>query len=123
MAAEMRSDSTKAHDGATSRLVWRAVGRRKATCDLGCEHELETWVSKRVTETGTYVMDNGYEKRTMGVYTDRQGTRYFARIEIDFHASTYFVVQREQGRPWIHWQSRPHSVGDRIAVDILGRKL
>jgi hypothetical protein len=122
MPAKTRSDSTKAHDGPDERVVWRAVEHHERLCEFSIPHTVETWVSKRVTKVGMYPMNNGYEIRQMPYYADRQGRLYYARIDIDFHASTYYVTQPEKSRPWVHWQSRPWTPG-RVAFDVLGRKL
>lgn len=97
--------------------AWRVTDRTRATCELGCEHELEHWVRKHLHRVGEYDMNNGYEVRTMPVYADAQGRLYYARQEIDYHASTYYVRQDEPGAKWLHFVGRPSSYGGRIAVD------
>lgn len=86
------------------RKVYCKVDRRAEICDLGCKHEVEIYAVKIITETGeTREYDNGYEKRQTRLFTDAQGRVYHERLEIDYHASTYYVRDGDKkyfvGRP------------------------
>ena len=98
------------------RRVYAKVDRRAEFCDLGEKHEVEVYAVKLITPTGEMrPYDNGYEVRDYPLFTDAQGRIYHAHLEIDFHASTYYVRDGDKK----HFVSRPR----KPARDTMGRLL
>jgi len=98
------------------RTVYREMRVEAEVCDLGETHDVRIYGVKTLTPTGeTRPYDNGYETREMPLFTDVQGRVYHARLEIDFHASTYYVRLDDR-------QSFDSRVR-RPARDLLGRLL
>jgi hypothetical protein len=100
--------------------LYKRISDKIETCDLGCEHQIGVYTSVVVVQNGdTRVTDNGYEKKSVPLYTDQSGLVYVPWYPIDFYGQTHWTRDSDG----THWYRNYETWRNEIPIDLFGNRI